>query len=108
MFMFNFKNATIKIPNNGKKISIWRNFVIHHRFLGLLLIVFLFSFTGFSQKTSAPPANIQIISEEDTTPSLINSLPDAENIRNRAIYIRNTAELKKALGERNVFDLIEF
>ena len=81
---------------------------MYHRFFGLLLLIFLLSFTGFSQKTSPPPTNIKAVSEEDTTPALINALPDAENIRNRAVYIRNTAQLKKALGERNILGLVEF
>src|SRR5829696_940120 len=107
MFIFKFNSATIKIPNKSKKISIWRNFAMRHNFLGLLLII-LFSFTGFAQSKSAPTTNIPIVAEEDATPPLLNNLPDAENARNRAVHIRNASELKKVLGERNVFDLISF
>jgi hypothetical protein len=80
---------------------------MNQKFLGLILIIFLFSLNGFAQKPKVLPTNNEI-SGEDTTPPLLYNLPDEENIRNRAVYIRNTAELKKTLGERNVFDLIDF
>ena len=75
--------------------------------LGLLLVIFLLSVTGFAQKPSVSQTNTNTV-VEDTTPPLLYNLPDSKNIRNRAVYIRNTAELKKSLGARNVFDLIDF
>jgi hypothetical protein len=48
------------------------------------------------------------ISDGDGIPVLIKHLPDWENARNRATYILNQNDLRNALGERAVFDLIEF
>jgi len=78
------------------------------RVLGLLLLSLIFTIGIFSQGKSAPPTDIRVVSEEDLLPSVVKNLPDAENVGDRAVYIRNSAELKKALGERSVFDLIEF
>jgi hypothetical protein len=50
----------------------------------------------------------QEISEEDGVPVLIKHLPDWENARNRATYTNNVNDLRKALGERPVFDAIDF
>ncbi len=50
----------------------------------------------------------QEVSEEDGIPVLIKHLPDWENARNRAIYTNSINDLRKALGERTVFDLIDF
>lgn len=48
------------------------------------------------------------VSEDDGIPVLIKHLPDWENARNRATITNNVADLRKALGERPVFDLIDF
>lgn len=50
----------------------------------------------------------QEVSEEDGVPVLIKHLPEWENTRNRATLTNNVNDLRAALGERNVFDLIDF
>lgn len=79
-----------------------------HKFSGLFLVLLIFSFSVFSQNSPPAPPTKKIATEEETVPPVLNNLPDAENIRNRAVYIRNADELKKALGTHNVLDLISF
>lgn len=50
----------------------------------------------------------QEVSEEDGVPVLVKHLPDWENARNRATLTNNVNDLRGALGERAVFDLIDF
>jgi hypothetical protein len=45
--------------------------------------------------------------EEEKTPSVVKNLPDADNVRNRATYTKNTDDLRRVLGDRPVFDLIQ-
>lgn len=62
----------------------------------------IFSSAIFAQNNNSNSA----ISEQGKIPVLIKHLPDWENIRNSAAYILNGDDLRKALGERSVFDLI--
>lgn len=48
------------------------------------------------------------VSDGDGIPVLIKHLPDWENARNRATHTNNVNDLRAALGERPVFDLIDF
>jgi hypothetical protein len=48
------------------------------------------------------------VSDEDGIPVLVKHLPDYENARNRATHTNNVEDLRAALGERPVFDLIDF
>ncbi len=70
--------------------------------LSLVGVLFLTACGVFAQFKS------QEVSEEDGIPVLIKHLPDWENARNRAIYTNNIDDLRKALGERAVFDGIDF
>jgi len=65
-------------------------------------VLFLLACGTFAQFKS------QEVSEEDGIPVLIKHLPDWENARNRATYTNKTDDLRKALGDRPVFDLIDF
>lgn len=58
--------------------------------------------SSFAQAIKSTP----VILEEDKTPSVVKNLPDSDNVRNRAAYTRSTDDLRKVLGERPVFDLI--
>lgn len=57
---------------------------------------------------SGTPVKSQEVSEIDGVPVLIKHLPDWENVRNSAVFTQNVGDLKKALGENPVLDLIEF
>ncbi len=70
--------------------------------LGVVCVLFLTTCGIFAQFKS------QEVSEEDGIPVLIKHLPDWKNARNRATYLNNINDLRKALGERTVFDLIDF
>jgi len=50
----------------------------------------------------------QEVSEIDGIPVLIKHLPEWESVRNTTIFTQNTGDLKNALGDRPVLDLIEF
>ena len=77
-------------------------------FIKVLIFICAFSATVLSQANKSPQIKSQEIDESDGIPVLIKHLPDWENTRNRATYILNSDELRKSLGERTVFDLIDF
>lgn len=60
----------------------------------------------FSQAVN--PYQSQEVSESDGIPVLIKHLPEWETNKAKSIFIRDTNALKQALGERPVFDLIDF
>jgi hypothetical protein len=70
--------------------------------LSLICVLFLTTCGVFAQFKS------QEVSEEDGVPVLIKHLPDWENARNRATYTNNVNDLRNALGERPVFEVIDF
>jgi hypothetical protein len=110
MFNFIFNSATINIPKVTKKISVRRPFVMRQLiFLKLFVLVLLFSLNSFAQSVQTPPLDIEIVSEDDLIPGVLKALPDYKNVKNKAVHIQNSAELKKAFGsERGVLDLIDF
>ena len=77
------------------------------RFLISIWTIFLLTCGIFAQEKSASPIKSQELSD-DNIPVLVKHLPDWENARNSANYILNQNDLRKALGERPVFDLIDF
>jgi hypothetical protein len=76
----------------------------------LVLICVLSATVGgvFAQQKNDSPIKSQEVSESDGIPVLIKHLPDWENARKRATYILNQTDLRNALGNRPVFDLIDF
>ncbi|MGI9056641.1 MAG: hypothetical protein ACR2F2_12670, partial [Pyrinomonadaceae bacterium] len=81
------------------------NFV---RFVILICVLSLFSISVSAQQNASPQIKSQEVSDVDGIPVLIKHLPDWENARNSASLITSADELKNALGERPVFDSIEF
>lgn len=81
---------------------------MHHlklrQFFGLALLLAFFVFSGFAQKT----VNVEVVSEEELIPSVVRSLPNWENVKHSAVHIKNSDELKRTLGERAVFNSIDF
>ena len=80
-------------------------------FAELLLIigcVFAFDNGVFAQNDKTPPVKTQEISEADGVPVLIKHLPDWENARKGAVLAHSVNDLRQSLGERPVFDLIDF
>ncbi len=78
------------------------------RFLILIWAILLTVSRISAQANSTPPIKSREVSDNDGIPVLIKHLPDWENTRNRATYILNQNDLRNALGERPVFDLINF
>ena len=77
------------------------------KFLMMLVGVFTLLTIAGAQTDSAPIKSREV-SDEDGIPVLIKHLPDWENTRNRAAYILNRDDLQNALGNRPVFDALEF
>lgn len=73
----------------------------------LALFLAFFAIDGIAQKKPAK-VDVQVVSEEDLTPSVVRNLPNWQGVKNNAVYIKNTDELRKALGERPVFGAIDF
>lgn len=71
------------------------------------LILALFAGAG-AVRAQAPVVKTQEVSEADGVPVLIKHLPDWENIRNNATLAHSVGDLRTALGERPVYDLIDF
>ena len=78
------------------------------RFVILVCILFLLIATVSAQQNVLPQTQSQEVSEVDGIPVIIKHLPDWENTRNSAAFITNSDELREALGERPIFDSIEF
>ncbi len=63
---------------------------------------------AYSQASAAPKYKSQEISETDGVPVLMKHLPDWDNVRQKAVFATNTAQLKAGLGDRPILDLVDF
>jgi hypothetical protein len=77
-----------------------------NRIVFALSFLLIFSFAVFAQ--TPPAAASQEVSEGDGIPVIVKHLPEWETAQSRAALIKNTADLSNTLGERPVFDLIDF
>ena len=73
-----------------------------NRIVFALSFLLTISFGVFAQTTA------QEVSEKDGVPVIIKHLPEWESVQSRAALIKNANDLRNALGERPVFDLIDF
>ncbi|MDQ3799685.1 MAG: hypothetical protein M3384_09555 [Acidobacteriota bacterium] len=79
------------------------------RIVVALSFLLIFSLGVFAQTPPLPPLpQAQEVSEDDGIPVIIKHLPEWEAAQNRAALIKNTNDLRNTLGERPVFDLIDF
>lgn len=75
-------------------------------FSNIHLLAMFFAFSNvFAQQ---PAVKSQEVSEIDGIPVLVKHLPDWEKVRNSTTFALNANELKNALGERPVLDLVDF
>src|SRR5580765_545445 len=81
------------------------SFILH---LAALFLACTLDSTSFGQGVSSIPYKSQEVSEKDGIPVLIMHLPDWESVRNRTTFAHSVGELKTALGDRPVLDLIDF
>lgn len=105
MLLSLFQIFTIKFPAE-KNLEMQKGW-----FSKILLFICVISLTALAASAQPNAQNYPQsleVSEDDGVPVIIKHLPDWENARNSAILIRNTEGLKNALGERPVFDLIDF
>jgi hypothetical protein len=73
-----------------------------------LFLASTISLSTFGEDVGTLPYKSQEVSETDGVPVLIKHLPDWENRRDVTTFVRNSDELKSALGERPILSLIEF
>ncbi len=78
------------------------------KFLFLTCAFLSLNFQIFAQAEKKPQIKSQEVSESDGIPVLIKHLPEWENVRNSAVLTHNVEDLRKNLGERPIFDLIDF
>jgi len=82
-------------------------------FAGLLrltvaAVLCLGAVAAFSQNANRPAFRSLEVSEDDGLPVLVKHLPDWESVRPTTVFARSTNELKLALGDRRVLDLIDW
>lgn len=73
-----------------------------------LLLACAFSVTSLAQNNGSIPYKSQEISEIDGVPVLVKHLPDWEFRRDSTAFATSSADLKQALGDRPMVDLIDF
>ena len=74
----------------------------------LAIITLLNVFGVLSQAQTPPTIKSQEVSEIDGVPVLVKHLPEWQNVRNSITFTNNVNDLRKALGERPIYDLIDF
>ncbi len=84
------------------------NKVLVKNLILLVAVFFSINFTAAAQKPNPPVAKSQEVSESDGVPVLIKHLPNWDSVRDSTIFTNNVGDLRKSLGERPVFDLIDF
>lgn len=77
-------------------------------FISICVLMLAFCSVFAQQPSSGSQIKSQEISDSDGIPVLIKHLPDWENAQKRASYILNQSDLQKALGERQIFEAIDF
>lgn len=73
-----------------------------------LVLACTLSLAVLGQDVGSLPYKSQEVSEIDGVPVLVKHLPDWENRRESTSFATTRADLKKALGERPIVDLIDF
>src|SRR5258708_11055932 len=76
--------------------------------LAAILLAYMSSLTAAGQPVSSIPYKSQEVSEKDGIPVLIKHLPDWESVRGQTTFAHSVTELKAALGDRPMLDLIDF
>ncbi len=73
-----------------------------------LFLLFIFNVSFFSQGDGSIPYKSQEVSEIDGIPVLIKHLPEWESVKSGTTFAKSIGELKSALGDRPILDLIDF
>ncbi len=110
-FHFNcFTLALGVIKSNQNNISDPKNLMTRSYISVLFLCsLLLICFTGgFAQEAGFSNVQSQEISEVEGIPVLIKHLPDWENKKDSAVLVKNSDDLRNVLGNRRIFNGIEF
>lgn len=78
------------------------------KFLVLVCVLLSTNFAVSAQSQNSATHKTQEISDTDGLPVLLKHLPAWENVRKGAVFATNSDDLRKFLGERPVYDLIDF
>jgi hypothetical protein len=78
------------------------------RFVAAIFLACMTSLGTYGQAVGSVPYKSQEVSEVDGIPVLIKHLPEWENVRGQTTFAKSVVELKTALGERPILDLIDF
>ena len=73
----------------------------------MLFLASILSLAVSAQMVSSPAYKGPGGADEDV-PVLIKHLPEWESVREKSTYAKNVSELRRVLGDRPVFDLIDF
>ena len=79
---------------------------VPNRFVAAFFVLLNMAVAIFPQAPN--PYKSQEVSESDGIPVLIKHLPEWESYRSKLTFARDVSPLRQALGERPVFDLIDF
>lgn len=78
------------------------------RFAFLVCLSFSLAFGISAQTQNVSTVKSQEVSDADGIPVLVKHLPEWKNVRNSVTFTNNVDDLRKALGDRPVYDLIDF
>ena len=99
-------------PNTSKKFPFGVNTKVKkaffYKFFVSVFIILLIVCGTFAQSNSSSQPKSQEVDDKEGIPVLTKHLPGWETARNSAVYIMSPDDLRKALGDRPVFDLIDF
>ncbi|MEO6050493.1 MAG: LapA family protein [Pyrinomonadaceae bacterium] len=104
MLRFTLKRKECWFPVTVIKMS--KSFLI--KIIAPILLNCIFSIVLFGQSVGSLPYKSQEVSDKDGIPVLIKHLPEWESVRNRTTFARSVGNLKPALGDRPLLDLIDF
>jgi hypothetical protein len=76
--------------------------------LAAIFLAFTASLTLSAQNNGSIPYKSQEMSEKDGVPVLMEHLPEWETVRKRASFSKSVGDLKNALGDRKILDLVDF
>lgn len=81
---------------------------VFYKFFVSVFIILLVVCGTLAQSGNSSQPKSQEVDDKEGIPVLTKHLPDWETARNGASYIMKPDDLRKALGDRPVFDLIDF
>jgi len=83
-------------------------YVIQRIWIALFFCAFLAGHSVLAAQNAKQPVKSQEVSEVDGIPVLVKHLPDWEGVESKAVFSTNADDLKKALGQRPILDLVDF